>query len=573
MLKQFFQKQFPIKNALFLFLFLSSFCTGLFSEAFCAVTSLVLTVLLCVEIFKSGKIHYSKSIEGLVLLLIAGGFLVTTLWATDRLFALIGFLKFFALVLFAVLLCSKSEQQREELLGFVPAAGVLMTVISAVMTYAQIAPEFFSVNNRIAGFFQYPNSFALFLLIGLIICALCGEFHPLKPVAMFILLGGIFLTGSRTCFVLLLASLIAILIVSKDKKTKLSLAILLGALLAAAAVYYFVSGKTDTLSRFFTISASSTTLKGRLIYAKDAAKEVLKHPFGLGYMGYYFTQGSFQSALYANMFVHNELLQMLLDIGWIPAIGFLFVIGRALFNKDKPFHHKLIIAAILLHSLFDFNLQFLIIDFIFIICLSDSTKVQSFTPKRGVQWAIAALLSLLFLLTAYFSVTVALFTLGKSDKAARLCPAYTLAQTDLLSHEEDTQKQVEIADTILKTNQHISIAFGAKAREQYALGDVLKMIEYEKKAIACARYSNNDYNLYYYMLLSATELYLKKEDTSSARSCIREITLFEKKLKEIEAATDPKAYELPEKPDFTIKPEYRQQYQQFKSLLAQNGQK
>ncbi|MBR0413857.1 MAG: O-antigen ligase family protein, partial [Clostridia bacterium] len=516
-----------------------------------------------IEIFKSKKLYYSKSIEGLVLLLIAAGFLVTALWAVDRLYALIGFLKYFALVLFAVLLCSKSEEQREELLGFVPAAGVLMTVISAVMTYAHIAPEFFSVNNRIAGFFQYPNSFALFLLLGLIITALCGDFHPLKPVAMLILLGGIFLTGSRTCFVLLLASLIAVFIVSKDKKTKLSLAVLLGVLLAAAAVYYFVSGKTDTLSRFLTISASSTTLKGRLIYAKDAAKELLKHPFGLGYMGYYFTRGSFQTAVYANMFVHNEVLQICLDIGWIPAIGFLFVIGRAFFNKKKPFHHKLMIAVTLFHSLFDFNLQFLVIDFILIICLLDSSKVQSFRLKRGAQWSICVILSLLFVLTTWFSITAAFFLLGKNDKAAALCPAYTLAQMNLLSREEDAQKQAQIADTILKTNQHVSIAHAAKARQQFTAGKIQKMIDSEKKALECARYSNSEYNLYYYMLLKATELNLKNNKNTKARQCLNEITQFEAYLKELRATTDPQAEELPEKPDFSIKKEYRQEYQSY----------
>ena len=571
MTKHFFEQHFPIKNALFLFLFFSSFCTGLFNEAFCAATSLVLTTFLCVEIFKNKKIKYSKSLESIILFIIVFCFLLTAIWAVDKLMALVGFLKFFSLILFGILLSSQSAQKRDELLHFVPSAGVIMSIVSAIMTYANIAPQFFSVNNRIAGFFQYPNTFALFLLIGLIVCAMDGEFHKSKPFTMLILLGGIFLSGSRTGFVLTFAAVIAILIISKDKKIKISLGILIAALIAAASIYYLLSGKTDTLSRFFTISASSTTLKGRLIYAKDAIKEALKHPFGLGYMGYYYTQGSFQSALYSNMFVHNELLQMMLDIGWLPAIGFLVAIGKALFNKQKPLYQKLIIAAILLHSLFDFNLQFLVIDFILVICIFDSSTVQELKLKRAAQWSIGIVLGLILLLTAYFSTVSALYTFNQSETAVKICPHYTPAQIECLTQTKDEKEQVEIADTILKNNKHISLAYSVKARQQFTLGEIEAMIQLQKKAISCARYSTNEYNAYYYMLLSAIDLFLQNEDAQSAQYCLNEITSLETLLKDTEASTDAKAYDLPEKPDFKIDPKYRQQYKTYQNLLSQIG--
>ena len=104
-----------------------------------------------------------------------------------------------------------------------------------------------------------------------------------------------------------------------------------------------------------SVSLESSTLLGRILYYIDALPVVLKNPLGLGYYGYYFTQGSFQSGVYSVAFVHNSVLQFLLDVGFIPAIAFMFIVLFSFFSKNSNFRQRLLIFVLFGHSLFDFE--------------------------------------------------------------------------------------------------------------------------------------------------------------------------------------------------------------------------
>ena len=91
------------------------------------------------------------------------------------------------------------------------------------------------------------------------------------------------------------------------KRLRIPLMLLLAACVAAALLFVAITGNQDTIGRFLTISLESSTLMGRLLYYRDVLPVILKHPFGLGYMGYYYAQGGFQTGVYATKFVHNEL--------------------------------------------------------------------------------------------------------------------------------------------------------------------------------------------------------------------------------------------------------------------------
>ena len=91
------------------------------------------------------------------------GYGIVCLWAVDKGMAFVGFFKFLPLLLF--LLCRSREEKESKLLQWLPYVGAAMTVVSAIGMLIPATKEWFSVADRLAGFFQYPNVFAIFALI------------------------------------------------------------------------------------------------------------------------------------------------------------------------------------------------------------------------------------------------------------------------------------------------------------------------------------------------------------------------------------------------------------------------
>ena len=158
------------------------------------------------------------------------------------------------------------------------------------------------------------------LIVGLVILLLFGkELDVRRLVCLAVLFFGIALSGSRTVFILWIAVIVVFFFLSKSGKKRLYVAALAAVLVLGTGIYAAVTGDLGSIARYLTTSTSSSTLMGRLLYCRDALPVILRHPLGLGYMGYYFTQGSFQTGVYSVYNVHNELFQLLLDVGWIPA--------------------------------------------------------------------------------------------------------------------------------------------------------------------------------------------------------------------------------------------------------------
>lgn len=540
------------ENKLLIFLFISSFCTGLFNESFCAVASLILSVALIIKLFKSRRFYYSKSFLSLAVAATVFFMLMSVFWAVDRYFALLGFVKFFPILPFFLLVCNCEKQEREKLLSFVPLSASIMAVVSSVFTFSDILPELFSVNGRIAGFFQYSNTFALYMIIGIIIISFKSKISKPDILMLAVLATGVFLSGSRTSFAVLLLSFAAIAVFSKVKRLKVAFGVILALLVVAGVTYYLLSKSTAAFARFLTISVNSTTFKGRLIYALDAVKYIIKHPFGLGYMGYYFKQGSFQSAVYSNTFVHNDILQPVLDIGFIPAVLILICFVKSLINKSISVDKKIILSAVFLHSLLDFNLQYLTVVFIVIICAFDGDtlkEIKVVTPHKISAVVIGAFTAVL---CVWLGLSAGLYVLRKPESAVKVYKHNTFALIEMISESESVSYNAKLADTILQSNKDISMAYAAKARNYWAQGDVENCIKAEKQAIKKNRYDSEEYRFYSDMLEQAAELYYKNGDYGSAEYCKQQLSEFKEYLRGVKAETNKWAYDLPQKPDFDI---------------------
>ena len=81
-----------------------------------------------------------------------------------------------------------------------------MTAISIGLMYIPTLDTYFAVSGRLSGFVQYPNAFAIILLVSELLLITKDRLRIWDYVCITLLLFGILYTGSRTVFLLAGAS-------------------------------------------------------------------------------------------------------------------------------------------------------------------------------------------------------------------------------------------------------------------------------------------------------------------------------------------------------------------------------
>ncbi len=528
------------------------FLSGVFYEWTSCLVSLCLLIYLFYCFCKNGRLLMPGLWNFLAVLVLVAAFAASAVWGVDHGMALLGFVKFLPLLLFIFAAVQSGVNLTRMLLDTLPLTGALMAVISFLLSFIPALRSFFLVNHRLAGFFQYPNTFGLYLLLGIIVLTAQKKWRRRDLLCVFILLAGVFMTGSRTTFVCLLVVVAAGIFFSGNRRIFLGTAGLLLILMAGIGIYVVITGDVSMIGRYLTTSLSSSTFLGRLLYFKDALPVILRHPLGLGYMGYFFTQGSFQTGVYSVMNVHNELLQCLLDVGWIPTLLIVFCVVRGFIGAGKC--GRMIVFIIVLHSMFDFDLQFLAIDFVLFAALGDSENHwRVLCRKKSVAAAMCGVASLICL---YFGVASGLYTAGAYHACTVLYPGYTNAWIALLTQAESVESMDRIADKILEMNASVSIAYSARARAAYAAGDFGAMIDEKKRAIGLARYSLEEYLDYFDMLYVGIQLYEENGDDESAAYCLQCLREIPEMLSDVKRGTDELAWKIADRPELDLPDEY-----------------
>lgn len=532
---------------------LSLMSTGLYFTYQSCVVSIALLFFILYAEKKNDGLVIRKNYSFFFFLILTVFYLASPLWAVDSQMAIWGLLKFLPLLLYALILMQKAEIC-DEILPILPVAGVLMTVIAMIGAKIPMVSGWFSVNGRLAGTLQYPNTFALFLLLSLIYLVCQKSFRVKEGVQALILIAGIVLSGSRTVYVMLPVSMIAAIFLTKEKKNK-QVAIGLTLCLVLSAFVLLLTRDNAPAERILSISLSESTFLGRLLYWKDALPVILKHPFGLGYMGYYFAQGGFQTGVYSVTHVHNEFLQVFLDVGWIPGVGFLgmFIYG---FYQAKAGWKRLLLAIMGAHCLMDFDLQYVAIYMVLMTLLPwEGEKLRTIRIAKAakpVSGAVAVLL-------VYFAIGSSGQHFGNGDIANTFYPKNTLVQLEELKSVQDPELLRAKADDILEHNDSAALAWSAKARVDFAEGNVEAMMQEKKRAIALSRYTIEEYADYLQMLITAAQIYRQNGDNLSAEYCVDEAMRIPDMLKEVKTQTDNLAYNLNDKPELDL-PEEEQVY-------------
>ncbi len=537
---------------------------GGFHEIVSCLLAVALLVRLAILCCRNKTFTLYLNLTTLALAAVVLGYALSCLWAFDKGIAPLGLVKFLPLLLF-LLERMQAETDPQHWRTVVPMAAVGITVISSVGSLIPALSDHVTVAGRLAGFFQYPNTFALFLLVSVLLILASGRYRWYDLMNLGVLVFGILYTGSRTVFVLTVISVVAMLLLVGNKRTRLLLGGGALAVIAVVAVAALLLGERfAAFTRFLTISLSESTFVGRFLYFQDALPVIAKHPFGLGFWGYYFTQQSFQTGLYAVRYIHNDFLQLMLDIGWLPCLLFMAAMVQNAFSKKVAATDKVMLLAVCAHALFDFDLQFIGV-FLLLLLFTDFRGGKRLDLRSSKPLAITAT-GLLTALCLFFGTEQMLYLSGATEAVHALYPYDTLNETVRLQKAEPAKADA-IADSILSHNENLVLAHSAKARFAYSQGNLREAMTRKRQIFKFAPYSYAEYEEYAYMLIYSISLYQQAGDAESAAACYRELADLPALLRTAEQKMSDLGRKINDQPNFTLPQEVLYYIERMESQL------
>lgn len=534
------------------FFFITPFLFGLYYEFSSYFAQIFILVILLIKLLKAKKFKVHFNFASIALAIISVGYLFTCIYAVDKGMAILGFLKFTIPLTFGLLLMQYKQEEVKDMMNLIPISGVIMVIVSILFKYIPFFPNvFYLQNGRMMGFLQYANTFALLLLIGIIYIGYSKQ--PKWKIIIYnvVLLFGILISGCRTVQILTLLNYIIMII--KQKELRMYFIALVIIAIAGTIGYVLITGNLNTVGRYLTTSTSSRSLQERLLYYKDAIPLILRHPFGLGYMGYSYIQPQIQTGIYQAAYVHNDFLQLALDIGIIPLVILIIAIIKSLISKNKELSFKLILLTIVLHMLIDFDLQFMIIFLILVMTLNiwDNEEYEFEANKI----ALISLDTLLISIYLYFGLVTVFHYFEKDEIATKMYPIYTEANIAIANNymqNEDINSANKIALDMQKTNKELGMIYNIKAYYYLINKNWNLMEQNKKKYLEVNKYNIKEYEEYVFCLSEAIEYYAQNDEMEKAMEYIKRVVEVPSIIEHVKSSTSSISYNLKDKPTFEL---------------------
>ncbi len=524
------------------------FCVGLFHVYTACLVAAILLIGLTVRLCRVGSLRVVITRMGVALTVMMVFYALTALWGVSGGDALLGFFKFLPVVLYTLVLMQE-EDGRERVLNGLPYVAALMTVLSTVGMAVPALRDFVSVADRLGGFLQYPNTFALLLLVAQLwlITKPCPRWMDYGCIA--VLLAGILYSGSRTVLVLTVLANGVALLTNKNRRVRwITIGCIAGGA-AAVGLYCLLTDNFEVLTRYLRFSLTESTFVGRFLYAYDALPVILRHPFGLGYMGYYHLEQSIQSGVYSVQAVHNDLLQIMLDVGWLPALLLLGAAVWFLLNRRVAWRYRGITAVMLAHACFDFDLQFAAVFMLLATVVAD-TPIKEIALRRKGLFVTAA--TVLTLLSLYVGTAQGLGRFGKTEAAYAMYPISQTIAVNRLNELNDAAEREALADGILKRNPDVPMAYLHKAANAYAKGDFGQVIRHMDRVLDLAPFSTENYRQYAQWMRIGALLYRQAGSQTSADICNKKLVEVARRLEALPTCLSPLGQQIKDQPDTSL---------------------
>jgi len=519
------------------------FLFGLFYDFAVFAVAISFLIIILLKIFKDKKIKIYFNCCFISIIILTLGYFFTCFWAVDKTDAIFGFFRILTVLLFVIILMQYDKDKIQSYSSVIPKSGIVMTIISIVIGFIPFLRQFlYSQNGRLTGLFQYSNTFALFLLIGLIIEIYSEENIKEKLIKELILLLGILLTGSRTVFLLTILFFTIYLFTSKSKN-KWKISIGLFGIMIVTVIIAFVTNNFNTIGRYLTISLNSSTLWGRVIYYLDGIKLLKNNLFGYGYMGYSYIYPTVQTALYSVKFVHSDFLQIALDAGIIPMLTFAAAIIYSIFTKKTSPMQKVILIIMFLHMLIDIDLQFIVM-YLILIAMQDLSKQKELEINIKKNILLIAGIVILIVVYGYLMIATFMNYIDKNDIAINMLPNYTEAKIELMRTSNDIMYANILANEIIENNMNISLAYNIKAQYELSKNNYEKMCEYQEKAISLNKYNPKAYEEYIVSLSKTLEKTVTNNSNEDTLKYMNKVIEIKEIINEVKKGTSPLANKI-----------------------------
>ena len=514
----------------------SFLCVGLFHETHSGVFSAALSVVILVTAIKRKKLRLYVNFSSVTIMTVVLMYGLSAVWVQDKGEALIGFVKFLPALLFLILYM-QYDDPGEKIKPLIPHFASVSVVLSAVLMQIPALRDYFSVAGRLSGFFEYPNTFAIFSLIALLMVINSDEYRFYSFIEIPVLLFGILYSGSRFVFALTVVSVIAVIIVNRRKKKIFLVIPAVGIPIAGVIGFAAITGRIEAISRFLTTSFGASTFVGRTLYWSDALPVILRRPFGSGYLSYFLTQSNFQKGVYSVRYMHNDILQLAFDIGWIPALMFTCFMIRHIFKKKRSAGERIVLSAFFIHMLFDFDLQFAAMFLLLIVLTDDRSGREVFLKNpivtKGPYVVLAAF-------SAFMTLPLSLSLAGNKSLSYKIFP-YNTENNIALMYSADAAEKEEAADAVIEQNNEVASAHSVKAACFFSRGDLANVIKYGKEGLKLAPYVYDEYSALSYMIIYGEYLYEENADEYGATYCKKALLDVKEMFESAKAELNPRA--------------------------------
>ncbi len=493
------------------------------------------------------------------------GYVISIFVANDRGMAFIGCIRMVMMAGFWLLWNNLKPIYREQIISRLPDTAALLTAMTVLLYSVPAAKEYLYRAGRMGGVFQYSNTYAVFLLVSLVILFYREKRDCREYAKAGVLVAGIVFCGSRSVLVLAVA-VILYLLISDQENRKRWLWILGITLVFCACVQTLMGLDVERLGK---MTLDSSTLNGRFLYWQDSLPVIAANPLGLGYMGYYYLQPQFQTGNYVTRFVHNDILQMGLDAGVIPMIALaVMIVGNvwrlnhsANLAKEAEGHtvihdlryarcRQVVLVILAVRSLFDFDLQFGVMFLVMLMCMDGGKeKVYKWNGKCACAVCTGVLI-----VCIYFSIALGISRLGMNEASLAWYPLYTEAREVAMQEQEGG----EYAEILIEANGMLAEAYEYAAKGHLESGEYLEALEDVQGMLKTAGYGIRYYNQAVYDLSICLDMAVRSEDYEGVKRILEEIRGVPGMLEDLREQTSGLAYRIHDKPVFELDEEIRE---------------
>lgn len=460
-----------------------------------------------------------------------------------------GIVRLIAVLLTSIALRQIDDECKDSFLKVIPYLGILLLICSLFLMNSS-GVKWISATKRVAGPFEYPNTMALFLLIGIVV--LENVYVRGKRILQFFLSIGILATGCRTMFLLCCLYLFYCFVKCRGKNFAL---IILFSVAILGIVLLGILGKdVGGFDRFRTLDLNTSTFQGRLLYWEDACRMLLKYPQGLGSMGYFYLQQVMQTGMYSVRFVHNDWLQLMLDYGVLAGIGTFACLASA-FWKMSLFKKELLVV-IAASSFFDFHMQYLSI--IIILLLLEPCE-NPIIKRTNMKWRYVNISALIIVTVCIIVKSMAWIYAEKGyyEEAVKWDRLSTQYKADILLNSPNLEIADYYAGQLLEGNSLFYAAYLVKSNAAAANRQIDVFIENRKQVLKLKKYSIEEYNDYFRILL---EWYMKaynENNEEEMKKCLDAMKEIPELILMVKRDTSVRAYKIEQMPELFFDKKYQ----------------